>query len=96
MSAPSPDTVLARSDALTWRVLDGEAVILAPAAGVLHRLNGTGTRAWEMLDGRRTLAEIGEGLAAEFDIAADAAVHEVRGLAADLLAAALAELRDGR
>ena len=93
MTALSPEAVLGRNERLSWRVLEGEAVVLFPEAGTLHRLNPTGTRCWELLDGARTLAEVGESLSEEYDVAPDAAVLQLQALAADLVAARLAEVR---
>ena len=93
MSLLSPDHVLVRNDRLSWRVLEGEAVILFPEAGSLHRLNQTGTRVWEHLDGERSLATIGTILTEEFEVDLTEALDEVQSLAAQLLDAGLAEVR---
>ena len=89
----SPESVLARNERLAWRVLAGEAVILFPEAGMLHRLNGTGTRVWELIDGQRTLADIGAGLMEEFDVSADDAVADLQLLADELITAGLVEVQ---
>ena len=91
-SSPSPDRVLARSGRVSWRVLEGDAVILYPEAGTLHRLNGTGTRLWELLDGERSLHVIAETLMSEYDVALDQAVAELADVAGDLVTAGLAEV----
>lgn len=93
MSALPPEAVVARNERLAWRVLAGEAVILFPEEGTLHRLNPTGTKVWELLDGARTLAEIGTGLTEEYDVEVADAVRDVRAVADDLLAAGLVEVR---
>ena len=93
MSQLSPDHVLVRNDRLSWRVLEGEAVILFPEAGSLHRLNPTGTRVWEHLDGERSLANIGSLLTEEFEVELAEALDEVQTLASQLLDAGLAEVR---
>jgi hypothetical protein len=82
----SPDAVLARSDRLSWRILEGDALILHPEAGTLHRLNGTGTRAWELLDGSRSLEAIAAALADEYEVSAADALNELTDLGAELLA----------
>lgn len=92
MSVPSPEAVLVRNERLAWRVLEGEAVILYPEAGTLHRLNATGTRMWELLDGQRSLAEVAAGLATEYDVAPADAVRDLQAVAADLIAAGLVEV----
>ena len=87
----SPDTVLTRNERLSWRILEDEAVILFPDAGTLHRLNGTGTRAWELMDGSRSLGDIAKLLTDEFEVAPDTALAELQQLGADLVAADLAQ-----
>ena len=90
----SPSTVLVRSDRLSWRVLDGEALILHPSAGTLHRLNDTGTRLWELLDGARSLEAIATTLTDEYEITADDALEQLLALAGDLVEGDLVEVQD--
>lgn len=92
MPALSPDSVLARNERLSWRILDDEAVILFPDAGTLHRLNGTGTRVWELLDGARSLADVGSLITDEFEVASDEALADLCTLAGDLVEADLAQV----
>ena len=91
--APSPELVLSRSDRLSWRVLDDEALILHPEAGTLHRLNGTGTRFWELLDGARSIAAIAGALVEEYEVTCDDAIAQLEGLARELLDANLVEVK---
>ena len=86
----SPDAVLVRSDRLSWRILEGDALILHPEAGTLHRLNGTGTRTWELLDGSRSLETIAAALTDEYEVTADDALEQVTELGGELLVAGLA------
>ena len=92
MALLPPDAVLVRNGRLSWRVIDEEAVILFPDAGTLHRLNGTGTRAWELLDGRSSIEGVSASLAGEFDVALAQAIADVQELATELIAAGLAEV----
>src|SRR5437762_8884663 len=89
----SPDAVLARSDRLSWRVLDDEALILFPEVGTLHRLNPTGTRMWELLDGSRSLELIASALIEEYDVSVGEALGQLVGLANELIAARLVEVK---
>jgi hypothetical protein len=59
--------ILARSAATAWRVIDGEAVILSLDTKVLRGLNAVGSRVWELIDGRRSVDEIVDAIAREFD-----------------------------
>jgi hypothetical protein len=85
----SPDAVLNRSDRTSWRILEGDALILHPEAGTLHRLNGTGTRAWELLDGSRSLDTIAAALTDEYEVSAADAIAQVQELAHELQDAGL-------
>lgn len=89
----SPSTVLARSDRLSWRVLDGEALILHPSAGTLHRLNETGTRLWELLDGQRSIEGIAASLTEEYEVEVDDALAQLLDVAGDLVAGDLVEVQ---
>jgi hypothetical protein len=88
----SPESVVVRNERLAWRVLDGEAVILFPEEGTLHRLNATGTRAWEQFDGR-PLSAVTRALTSEYRVDHDEAMQSIEGLVGDLLEMGLVEVR---
>jgi hypothetical protein len=94
MSSLSSESVLVRNERLAWRVLEGEAVILFPDVGSLHKLNSTGTRAWEHLDGKQALSGVADALTAEFKVDQAAALNDLQSLAADLLAAGLVQVQE--
>ncbi len=50
-----------------WRVLDTEALVVDVKAGLLYPLNSVGARIWQLSDGQRTVDEIVQSIAAEFD-----------------------------
>ena len=94
MPVLSPESVLVRNERLAWRALEGEAVILFPEEGTLHRLNPTGTRVWEQLDGSLSLAAIAERLSDEFRVEPDEALHDLETLVSDLLDAGLVDITE--
>ena len=53
---------------VTGQVVDGEAVLVLPDKGEVKVLNEVGARIWELADGTRTIAEISEQLAQEFEV----------------------------
>ncbi len=57
--------------------------------------NETGTRVWERLDGRRTVAEIIDELAREDGVPVEEVAPAVRGFLAELLARDLVVLAGG-
>ena len=82
------ESVVQKVQGQASRVMQGEALIVLTEQRKLHRLNGVGTRVWELCDGR-TLSAIVETIAAEFEVEAEVAardvtafVEELRGLGA--------------
>lgn len=73
-----------KNPTLAWREIDGETVIISPEESVLHELNGTGSFIWRHVDGQRSAAEIAELVAAEYDVACDAALADTAALLAQL------------
>lgn len=73
------------------RVIEGEIIIVPLASGIgdmedeLYTLNETGKAIWDRLDGRRTLGQVVEELAAEFDAPEDVLRADVLGLVEELL-----------
>jgi hypothetical protein len=52
---------------------DGDLVLLSAETGTYFGIDGSGVRMWELLSDPITLAEIGEVIAAEFDVAPERA-----------------------
>ena len=65
--------VLQRQHEVAWRLIDGEAVVITPVDSTMHSLNDTGTRIWEAIDGQRSLKEVAQLLATEFEVDRDRA-----------------------
>jgi len=72
-----------RNPRLAWREVDGEIVIISPEDSQVHELNETASLIWKYADGIRSCDEIAAELAAEFDVALEAA----RADAAELIEA---------
>jgi hypothetical protein len=66
------------------RMVDGEAVLVDPKQGMVRVLNPAGARIWEMIDGRRTVAELAAGITAEYDIEASRAQADTVAFCEDL------------
>lgn len=72
------------------RSIAGETILVPIRKSVgemdsLYTLNETGARIWELIDGQRTLAEVGEQVLAEFDVQADQAQGDLLELVEALL-----------
>jgi hypothetical protein len=61
------DTV-AHAPGIVSRLVDGEAVLVDARQGMVRVLNSTGARIWELIDGRRTVAELAGCIASEYAI----------------------------
>jgi Coenzyme PQQ synthesis protein D (PqqD) len=95
LGAPSlpPTSVLSPSRDVTWTLLDGEAVLLDLESGRYFTLNRTATVLWQMLDGRKSLAEVVTMLGERFAVEQEVALEQVRHLAARLVDLKVVELR---
>ena len=67
----------AKTPTTAWRVIEGEAVILAVDTKVMRGLNAVGSRVWELVDGRRGVDEIVETIVAEFAVEPERARADV-------------------
>jgi len=60
--------ILAKAPTSAWRLIAGEAVILALDTKVLRGLNDVGSRVWDLIDGQRTVDDIIDVIVDEFDV----------------------------
>lgn len=72
--------------------LEGEAVVLSLDEGVYYGLNPVGAFLWSLLERPRTLEELRDSVASEYDVEPGTAEADVRDLMEELLARGLAEL----
>lgn len=75
--------MLKRNPTILWRELDGEAVLLSPAAGCSYSLNQVGTMIWKLLDGAHTLEEIASAICDEYEVDYDQAAQDVQHILYD-------------
>ena len=59
------------------RVIDGEAVLIRSDDSEINVLNSVGSRIFELADGTRTVAEIGQMIGSEYEIDMDEATNDV-------------------
>ena len=73
------------------REIEGELIIVPLTGGIgraddeLFTLNGTGREIWRRLDGKASLKELADSLAAEYDAPAGEIEQDLLGLATELL-----------
>jgi hypothetical protein len=75
---------LSRNPTVKWRRLGEESVLLDVTTETYYALNEVGTRAWELIDGRATEAEIAVRIASEYDAPLRVVEADVRTLLGDL------------
>jgi hypothetical protein len=83
-----------RRTGLMTRAIEGEVIILDRAAGVVHQLNTTAGRIWACCDGMASARSIAEQLAADYEIAPDAAMRDVEGMLEKLQVLGLLDFGD--
>ena len=66
-----------RSEDTASRVIDNEAVIVTPQEGLVRVLNDTGSRVWQLMDGKSALSDIIDTIAEEFEVTKDCAQEDV-------------------
>jgi hypothetical protein len=72
------------ADRCAWQVVEGEAVLLDLEGRTILGLNAVGSFVWPLLDGRRSVAELGDAVAARFAVDADRARRDVAGFLGEL------------
>jgi coenzyme PQQ synthesis protein D (PqqD) len=91
-----PDTRFrVTSDAVGAKVIDGEAIIVNVLTGRYHSIDGSGAIVWELLASGHNANEVSGQLAARYGVGLDAALSDVRRLAAELLEQELLVEDDG-
>jgi predicted RNase H-related nuclease YkuK (DUF458 family) len=73
---------ITRNPKLAWREVDGAMVIISPEDSQVHELNETASLFWKHAEGK-TLDELVERIAAEYEVARETA----RAVLEELLAA---------
>ncbi|HEY3176118.1 MAG TPA: PqqD family protein [Candidatus Polarisedimenticolia bacterium] len=66
------------------RVYDGEAFIVLPQSHQYKILNQVGTRVWELIDGTRTVDDMANIIASEYEVSIETAHKDVSDFISDL------------
>lgn len=86
----TPESVLVPSADVLFQEVGGEAVLLDLGSEQYFGLNTVGSRAWTLLDGKATLADVHQTLCNEFDADANRIGDDLLALAQSLAKAGLA------
>ena len=73
-----------KSPSAAYQIIEGEAVIINSSEQMVNVLNPVGSRIWDLADGRKTIAEIAELLAQEFDVSYETALKDAIEFTGDL------------
>jgi hypothetical protein len=57
-----------KSSQIASRIIENEAVVVIPQQGVVEVFNNTGSRIWELMDGKKKTEEIIDILISEFEV----------------------------
>lgn len=76
----NPSTIVTACPDLLSAELDGEVVLLHPELGLYFGLNSTGTWVWNYLRGPRTVQEISDALAENFDVESGSCLQDLLDL----------------
>ncbi len=74
---------LFRSPNATHQTVGEEAILVNLNTGSYYSLNDTGTLFWELIDGRRTLADCAVEVAKAYDVGAEVVEADLLELAAE-------------
>jgi hypothetical protein len=85
------DMIFSHSSDVVSREIDGALIIVPLTSGVgdmeddLFSMNESGTEIWNMLDGKKTLQEIIEALAQQYQAEPGEIEQDIAGIVAELL-----------
>jgi hypothetical protein len=71
------NTVLSKSPDAASRTYDGQATIVLPSRAEVKVLNAIGSKVWDSIDGRRTLAQILETVLEDYEIPREQAERDM-------------------
>ena len=77
--------ICAHATDVVSRQIDGEVLLVDLQRNTLQVLNPVGARLWELIDGRRTVADLAEALIAEYAVGLAQARADVQMFCEDLL-----------
>lgn len=83
--------VVAAEDTLSTN-LDGESVVLHTGTGQYYGFNSVGTEIWESLSSPRTVDDVVQHIAMEYDVTHDKCREDVESLVAELIDKDLVEV----
>jgi hypothetical protein len=84
-----------RASGVVSQIIDDAAVLVSPDTALVRVLNPVGSRVWELLDGRRTAADLLAILSAEYQVAPAQLETDLTVFCADLAGRGLLHITAG-
>lgn len=75
--------ILSRSSNANYEKVGDEAIVINLSTGAYYSLNDTGTIFWELIDGRRTIADCAREIAYEYEVEASLVEDDLLELAVE-------------
>ena len=79
------ETIVKKSAGAASRIIDGEAVVVSGAEGMVRVLNESGSLIWDFIDGERDVGALSRALEKRFAISGEAALADVEDFIGELL-----------
>ena len=75
-----------KSEDIAWRIVDGQAVLVQPVESEVTILNEVGSSVWALIDGRRDVNRIVNGICRDYEISEEEAKRDIEELIRNLTA----------
>lgn len=97
MATAAQDELLVRSQSVVARVIAGETLIVPIRGKVgdlasIYSFNGTGTLIWKLLETPKTVKQLAEAIANEYDVVEDHAERDVAAFVGEMKAVGLVDV----
>ena len=97
MATAAQDELLVRSQSVVARVIAGEMLIVPIRGKVgdlasIYSFNGTGTLIWKLLETPKTVKQLAEAIANEYDVVEDHAERDVAAFVGEMKAVGLVDV----
>lgn len=76
--------ILKKSHVTPWQEMDGQVLVLMPKQNTVHELNTTASFLWKNIDGTRTISDLAQLIAEEFEITPPEAANDIQIFASEM------------
>lgn len=68
-----------------WREIGDQTAVVTPDDGKLHMLNGVASAIWKLMDGEKTIGDIADEIAREYDAPRETALKDIEDFIMELV-----------